>query len=124
MSTKVLWTGRVLSGLIGVFMLIIGITTIFVRSNETVQGFAQFGYSADLIPYVGGAALLGAVLYVIPRTCILGAIMLTGYLGGAVATHTRLHDPLLFGPMVLGILLWLGVYLRDPRLRALIPFRT
>src|SRR5215831_1827708 len=109
MPKKALWTGRILTGLIGVFLLITGLTTIFIRSNETVQGFAQFGYAADLIPYVGGAAVLGAVFYLVPKTSVLGAIVLTGYLGGAVATHTRLHDPLFTAPLTLGILVWLGV---------------
>ncbi len=124
MSKKAMWTGRVLSGLIGVLMLIGGLTTIFVHSKDTVEGFVKFGYTEDLIPYVGIAMLLGAVLYVIPKTCVLGAIVLTGYLGGAVATHTRVHDPTWIAPLVLGMLVWLGIYLRDERVRALIPLRA
>ncbi len=124
MSKKAIWAGRVLNGLIGVFLLLAGLATIFMHSKDTVEGFAKFGYTEDLIPYVGSALLLSAVLYLIPKTCVVGAIVLTGYLGGAVATHARIHDPTWVAPLLFGMLAWLAIYLKDERVRALIPLRA
>src|SRR3954471_18181635 len=77
------WTGRVLTALTGFFLLTSGINVAFVRSPEVAEGFAKFGYSPSVMFGIGMAALIGAVLYLIPRTTVLGAIVLTGYLGGA-----------------------------------------
>jgi hypothetical protein len=104
-------------------MLTSGINVGVVRSEDVRTGFAAFGYSEDVMLGIGAAALVGSVLYFIPRTAVLGAILLTGYLGGAVATHVRIHDPVFPAPIVVGILLWLGLYLQDERLRALVPLR-
>jgi hypothetical protein len=123
-SNKMNWTGRVLSGLTGVFMLTSGINLAFVRSADVVKGFAQFGYPDSAILAIGIAALIGSVLYLLPRTAVLGAIVLTGYLGGAVATHVRISDPTFVAPLTVGILIWTGVFLRDERLRVLLPFRS
>ena len=123
-SNKMNWTGRVLSGVTGVFMLTSGINLAFVRSADVLKGFAQFGYPDYTILLIGIAALVGSVLYLVPRTAVLGAIVLTGYLGGAVATHVRVSDPTFVAPLIVGILIWVGLFLRDERLRALLPLRS
>ncbi|HEV2188434.1 MAG TPA: DoxX family protein, partial [Stellaceae bacterium] len=93
---------------------------------QVIEATQQIGYPADLLRPLGIIILLCTALYAIPRTAILGAIVLTGFLGGAVASHLRLEDPLfthvLFGVYV-GVLAWGGLYLRDERVRALIPLR-
>ena len=123
MSKKIVWTGRVLSWLIGFFMFTSGINLMFVRSADMQAGFATFGIPEDTIFGIGVSALVSSILYLVPRTSVLGAILLTGYLGGAVATHVRIHDPVMFAPLLVGILIWLGIYLQDERLRALVPLR-
>jgi len=117
--SKTIWTGRVISALTGIFMLTGGINLIFVRSADLREGFAKFGYAESALLPIGIALLVSAVLYLIPRTTILGAILLTGYLGGAVATHVRISDPVFFAPLTVGILIWLGLCLRNSALRTL-----
>jgi xanthine/uracil permease len=92
------------------------------RVPDVVKGFAHLGYSDSLAVPLGIVELACTVLYVIPQTAVLGAILLTGYLGGATTTHLRINEPF-FAPVVLGVLVWLGLFLRDARLRELIPFR-
>jgi hypothetical protein len=123
MSTKITWTGRLLCWAAGLFMLTSGINLMFVRSADMRAGFANFGIPEDVIFGIGAAAFVSALLYLIPRTAVLGAVLLTGYLGGAVATHVRIHDPVLVAPLIVGILIWLGLYLQDERLRTLLPLR-
>jgi hypothetical protein len=97
-----------------------------IQSPQAIEGTVKLGYPAGLVFGIGVLELLCTALYVVPRTSILGAIMLTGYLGGAVATHLRVGDPLpshVLFPVYLGVLIWAGLYLRDPRLPALIPLR-
>jgi len=92
-----------------------------------VEALAHLGWSLNLVPVLGILLLVSTALYAIPITSVLGAILLTGYLGGAIATHLRVSDPLfshILFPTYLGVLLWGGLYLREPRLRALIPLRT
>ena len=120
---KMIWTGRILSWLTGFFIWTSGINAMFVRSPEMAEGFKTFGIPDDIVFGIGVAAFVSATLYFIPRTSILGAILLTGYLGGAVMTHLRVHDPVVFAPIVVGILLWLGLWLQDERLRAMVPLR-
>jgi hypothetical protein len=127
-SNKTLWTGRILSGLVVLFLLVdAGFKLIKPLPAPAVQAFGQLGYPIGLAAGIG-ILLLGCVaLYLIPRTSVLGAILLTGYLGGAVASHVRVGDPwfshALF-PVYIGLLIWGGLYLRDQRLRALIPLRS
>jgi hypothetical protein len=84
----------------------------------------KFGYPGDVTLYLGIVELSCVVLYLIPPTAILGAILLTGYLGGAIATHVRIHDDFsVIPPAVIGVFVWLAVFLRDPRVRALLPVR-
>ena len=122
-SKKGLWAGRILSGLVVLFLIPDGIFK-FIKPAPVVDAFAHVGWPMSASVTIGILLLTCTVLYVIPRTSVLGAILLTAYLGGAVATHLRVGDPLfshtLF-PTYLGIMLWLGLYLREERLRALIP---
>lgn len=120
-SKKALWTGRVLSTL-PVLMLLMSAVMKLVKPAPVVEGFAKLGYPEGLALGLGILELVCTLVYVNPRTAILGAILLTGYLGGATATHVRVGDPFLT-PVVLGVLVWGGLYLRDERLRALLPLR-
>lgn len=92
------------------------------RTKQVVDGFQQMGYMDSLAVPLGIVELVCTLLYVIPQTAVLGAILLTGYLGGATATHLRVNEPFI-APVVVGVLVWLGLYLRDTRLRALAPLR-
>jgi len=91
---------------------------------EVVQVFTgKFGYPQQTLTIIGVLELSCAVLYAIPQTAVLGAVLMTGYLGGAVATHVRISDPEWVGPAVLGAVAWVGLYLREARLRELLPLR-
>ncbi|CAN7630140.1 DoxX family protein [Aminobacter sp. LjRoot7] len=124
-SNGALWTGRVLSGLVIAFLLFDGAIKL-VPLQVVHDTMATLGLPSELARTLGVLTLLCTVLYAWPRTAILGAILLTGYLGGAIASHLRIGNPLfshtLFG-VYLGLMAWGGLYLRDPRLQALIPFR-
>jgi hypothetical protein len=124
-STARLWTGRIISGLPVLFLLMDGVMKL-VKPEFVVKATVQLGYSESIIFSLGIVLLICIILYVIPRTAVLGAILLTGYLGGAVATHARVGDPLfshtLF-PVYVAILLWGGLYWRENRLRELISLR-
>ena len=115
-------TGWVLSGFIGLFLLVDGGARL-AGFEPYVEGMTKFGYPAALAPSIGLALLVPTVLMLIPRTAVLGCILVTGYLGGATATQVRVQDPWFLFPVALGAIAWLGLYLRDARLRDLIPFR-
>lgn len=120
------WAGYIVSALPVLFLLIDAMGK-FIKPEAVITGTLELGYSESVIVPLGVVLLVCTLLYVLPRTSVLGAILLTGYLGGAVATHVRLANPLLthqLFPVYLGVLLWLGLYLRDSRLRALVPFRS
>ena len=125
-SSGALWTGRVLSGVIILFMIFDGAIKLPPLDIVT-QTMVQLGWPADpnVARMLGIIGLISTALYAWPRTSVLGAILLTAYMGGAIATHVRIGSPLfshmLFG-VYLGGILWGGLFLRDPRLRALIPF--
>ena len=126
-SAAGLWIGRVLSGVVVFFLLMDGVIKLvpLAAVTETMQ---QLGYSGSVAQArgLGVLTLICAVLYAIPRSSVLGAILLTGLLGGAMATHLRIDSPLfshlLFG-LYVGLMAWGGLYLRDPALRALLPVR-
>ena len=120
-SRKALWTGRVISTVI-VLMLLVSSFFKFRPPEFAVKENERIGWSMSLAPTLGILEIAVAVLYAIPQTSVLGAILITGYLGGATATHVRVGDPW-FMPVILGVLAWLGLYLRDPRLRPLVPWR-
>lgn len=117
------WTGRIMSGLVILFMLFDGIFKFFT-SQEAVDATAQLGYGPEHLIPLGVMAVTATVLYAVPKTSVLGAVLLTGYFGGAIATHFRLHNPLfshtLF-PVYLAILMWGGLWLRHKRVAELIP---
>lgn len=121
-SKTMLWVGRVISALMIVFMLFDACTKI-LKLPAAVEGTVRLGYPASTVLPIGVIALVCVLLYAIPRTSILGAILLTGYLGGATATQVRVQDAWYFFPPVLGALTWVGLYLRDERLRTLIPLK-
>ena len=121
-SKKMLWAGRISSAL-PVLLLLFSAVGKLLKPVAVVQGFAQFGYPESLLLPIGIVELLCTVIYLIPRTSVLGAILLTGYLGGATATHLRIGDPAFIMPAFLGVLVWGGLFFRDERLRALLPLR-
>jgi hypothetical protein len=121
------WTGYAMSGLVILFLLFDGGIKL-VPLEIVMQTSGEIGLPTDasFARLLGVLTLIGVVLYAVPQTAVLGAILLTGYMGGAIATHLRIDSPLfshtLFG-VYLGLLVWGGLYLREPRLRALIPIR-
>jgi hypothetical protein len=124
-KTRRPWAGYVISGLPALFLLVDALGK-FVKPAPVVEGTLALGYPENVILPLGIILLISTLLYLIPQTSVLGAILLTGYLGGAVATHVRIGNPLLthtLFPVYLGVLIWLGLYLRDVRLRALVPLR-
>ncbi len=125
-SKPMLWTGRVMSGIVILFM-IFDMTIKLMRLKVVDDAMTELGYPTHLAFYIGVMELIIIVLYAIPRTAVLGAILFTGILGGAIATHLRVGDPIfshdLFG-VYLGLLAWGGLYFRDERLRSLIPLRS
>jgi len=126
-SSKALWTGRILSGLVAFFLLVdAGFKLIRPLPAPAVEAFGKLGYPVEFAGGIGVLLLACVAVYLIPRTSILGAILLTGYLGGAVASHVRVGDPWLshsLFPVYVGLLVWGGLYFREPRLRAVIPLR-
>ncbi len=115
--------GWVISGLIAA-MLLMGVVMSFNPPKENVEMFTgKFGYPAETMMPLAIVELLCAILFLVPRTAVLGAVLLTGYLGGAVATHVRVHDNFIF-PIVFGMLVWLAVYLREPRVRTVLPLTS
>ncbi|MGB6874613.1 MAG: DoxX family protein [Candidatus Acidiferrales bacterium] len=124
-SKGALWTGRVISALVVLFLCFDGVTKV-MKVPSVMAASARAGFSVKEIVIIGVVLLICTLLYVIPTTAVLGAILLTGYLGGATFAnaHTGGPVPLIFFPVVFGILTWLGIFLRDSRIRALIPLRV
>ena len=121
-SKAMLWSGRVLATLIVLFMLFDGAMKL-TMIKPVIDATTQLGYPTRTIRPIGVAAIVAALLYAFPQTAVLGAILLTGFLGGAIATHVRVGDNFVIQALI-PILAWLGLFLRDPRLRALLPLRT
>lgn len=119
-STIVGW----ILGILPVIMLLWSGFMKVTASPQVVKGFAEFGFSQKVIVPLGIVEIACTIIYLIPQTAVLGAILLTGYFGGAICTHLRAGQPVLVVPLLFGILLWLGLFLRDTRLRALIPLRN
>jgi hypothetical protein len=123
-SKRRLWAGRIVSVLPILFLLLDGIMKLF-KPAFVVEATVKLGYPENVIVPIGIVLTVCTLLYAIPRTAILGAILLTGYLGGAVATHVRVSEgvfPVIF-PIIFGVLIWGGLWLRDDRVHALIPLR-
>jgi hypothetical protein len=124
-SRRAVWTGRVLSGLAIAFLIFDSVGKL-LEVQPVIDGTKQLGYPPDIAFSLGVTLLSCVLVYLIPRTSVLGAVLLTGYLGGAVATHVRVGNPLLthvLFPTYVAALLWGGLMLRDARLRAFLPWR-
>ena len=121
-SKVALWTGRVLSAL-PVLMLLMSAYFKFNMPPDAKEGMTKIGWNESMLAPLGILEIACTIIYVIPQTAVLGAILLTGYLGGAIATHVRVGEPFIV-PAALGVVIWLGLYLRDVRIRALIPLRS
>jgi len=124
-SKGMLWTGRIISGLAALLFVFDGVGHL-MKPAPVVEAFARLGYPLSASVGIGLVLLLCTAIYVTPKTWVLGAILLTGYLGGAVSTHVRAGSSMFetIFPVILGVLVWLGIYLRDARLRALVPLRS
>lgn len=117
-----IWAGYILGGLPALMLLFSGVMK-FSGTPELAEGFGQLGWPVSLAVPLGILEIAVTLLYLIPRTSILGAILVTGYLGGAIATHVRIGDAF-WVQFLLGVAIWGGLYLRDARLRALIPLKA
>jgi hypothetical protein len=124
-SKKALWSGRIMTGLVAAFLLFDAALKL-LKLELAVKGTEELGYSSAVIVPLGVVLLASLVVYLIPRTAVFGAVLLTGYLGGAIATHVRVGNPLfshILFPIYVAALIWGGLYLRDSRVRALIAAR-
>lgn len=115
-SKGLFWTGWILSGILGLFLLS-GAVTALTGSPMVKEGMAPFGFSPVILPWLGVTELLCAVLYLIPRTAPIGAILMSSYMGGAVVTHARIGDPKWVVPVVFGFVVWAALLMRRPDLR-------
>ncbi len=122
-TKPILWAGRVLSA-IPVLMLTMSAVMKLMHTPQVIEGFVgKFGYPEGTLLAIGVVELICAVTYAVPQTAVLGAILITGYMGGATATHVRVSDPWI-AAVGLGVVAWAGLFLREPRLRALLPLRS
>jgi hypothetical protein len=119
---KVVWIGRVLSGLVGAFF-VFGAVMKLKGGPEVAEGMAHLGLPDAMIQPLAILELSCAVIYLIPMASVIGAILLAGYVGGAIRVHWRVGDDV-YKQVALGVVVWLGLWLREPRLRPLIPIRT
>ena len=121
-SKGILWTSYILQGLVSV-MFLMGAATNLMQTEMAVSGATDMGYPASAVMYLGIILLLSTILFIIPKTSILGAGFLTAWLGGAVATHIIHQDPtsLTLFPVVFGVLVWLSLWLRNDKLKAIFP---
>ena len=120
-TSKVVWVGRVISVLVSLVFLFSGFMKL-KGGPELEQGMAHLGLPMSIVVPLAILELACVAVYLIPPTAVLGAVLLTGYLGGAICTHLRVGDPFVV-QIVLGLLVWLGIYLREDRLKALLPLR-
>ena len=120
-SGKMVWAGRVISALPVLGLLFSGVMKL-AQPQMVLDEFARLGYGEGIAVTIGIVEIACTIIYAIPQTAVLGAILLTGYLGGATATHVRIDDPFI-SPIIAGVLVWLGLFLRDGRLRAILPLR-
>jgi hypothetical protein len=122
-SKAALITGWIMSAIPIIFMCVGGIVFLFFFPDKIAEGMKKYGYPENAMYPIIIAEIGSALIYAIPQTSVLGAILMTGYLGGATATHVHAGEPFFF-PIIFGILVWLGLLLREPRLRTLLPIRT
>lgn len=119
------WAGYIITALVVLFLLF-DCTIKLLNLPMAIDGTVVLGYPASVVVPLGILQLICLIIYLLPQTSVLGAILITGYLGGAIATHVRLDNPLfshILFPVYLGLMIWGGLYLRDQRLRALIPLQ-
>lgn len=114
-----LWAGRVLS-ILPCLLLLMSAVMKFIKPTGFDEGLAHLGWAADKITYIGVVEIAIVIIYLIPRTAVIGAILITAYMGGAIATHVRVGDPF-WVQILVGMAVWGGLWLRDPRLKQLIP---
>ncbi len=118
------WIGWVFSAIPILMMGVLPIVYMTAKHDEAVERMTHYGYGSNQVIPLCLLEVGCAIIYAIPQTAVLGAILLTGYLGGAVATHVRAGElPMALGPVVFGVFVWLGLYLREARLRKLVPLR-
>ena len=125
-ASPMVWTGRVLTGLFALFMLGASIAPKLLGMPVAAETLVALGWKADYVLMIGLMELIFLLLYLVPRTSLLGAVLMTGLLGGAMATQVRVESPLLsheLFSLYLGLFMWGGLWLRDPTLRAQFPFR-
>lgn len=120
-ADKLTWAGRVLTALT-VPLFLMGVVMMLMKDPRALEGMERSGWPASTVTTIAVLELGSLALYLIPLTSILGAVLLTGYLGGAVATHLRIGESAAM-PVVVGVIVWAGIWLREPRLRALLPLR-
>ncbi len=121
LSKKTLWIGRVLSAIPALMLLVSG-TMKLVKPPQLAEGFVHLGWPEHLATPLGILEITCTIIYLIPQTATLGAILLTGYMGGAIATHVRIGEPFI-AQSLFGIVIWLGLFLREKRLWAVLPVR-
>ncbi len=117
------WTGWIITGLLALLLTFSAVMKLQYPPDMKEGWEKVFEYPASLVTIIGIVELSCLVLYLYPRTAVLGAVLLTGYLGGAVATHARVEDIYFISPVVVGVFVWLALFLRDPRIRELLPYR-
>ena len=120
-SGKIVWTGRVMAGVVSL-LFFFSASMKFVGGAEVKEGMAHLGLPESMMIPLGILEATCTVIYLIPATSVLGAILLAGYMGGAICTHWRVGDPFV-GQIAIALVIWLAIYLREPRLKALIPLR-
>ncbi len=116
------WTGWIMTTL-ATAMLVMGAMMSLTRQQQALDGLLEYGYPESALQILGAVQLACALLYFVPQTSVLGAILVTGWLGGAVATHVAASETSWAFAVVFGVVVWGGLFLRDPRIRALIPLR-
>lgn len=121
-SKAALWTGWILTA-IPSLMLSSGAVFAWMRSPQVVEGTSAVGWNPNLLPILGAIEFTCVLLFLIPRTAVFGALLLTAYFGGAVATHVRIGQSTWYGAVLMGVVVWAAMLLREPRLRSLLPFR-
>ena len=126
-STKREWAGRIVSAIPVLFLLLDAIMKLMKPlPAPVVEGATRIGYPLSTMPVIGATLLISVIIYAIPRTAVLGAVLLTGYLGGAVASNVRVGNPLfsyVLAPVYVALFIWGGLFFRDDRVRALLPLR-
>ena len=124
-ASKMVWVGRIITGLVSFFFAFNAVVKLFpqIFYPEMIAQMAEIGLPASILGTVATLEILCTVIYLIPATSVLGAVLFTGYLGGAILAHLRAGQNVYHVHIILGGLIWLGIYLREPRLRQLLPIR-